>query len=478
MLTNCEINNFKLTRQIGSGAYGLVFHAVDLITENEYAIKAVVKDGSSNGTGGSDTAGPESDIKRSTMLQTQLYYYFKSFQNQIFLPTVDLDSIFALDSSQLKRAPHFREIVMHLRVHAHANVVTIHQVLESPLATFLVLDYCPRDLFTSIVDHQHFAKDPLLVKRVFLQLCSVLQHCHARGIYHCDIKPENILLDDHDNVYVCDFGLSTESPQLPANVCLGSSYYMAPERLSCPTSLKSSGPSGSTTDECSSQRSSSSTPSPPLFPTWAGDVWSVGIILINLTCIRNPWLKANQSEDSTFSYFVKDPQVLLKILPVSQQLYQILKDILRLDPATRASLDSIMDRVAHCTSFTTFGPLSEVASLDEIDQERFLSNPRALRIKQMLQNYHSDEEPAHFGPQMENDSEVTSEEEGYCQLFNGQFASTGIIGDKPLNFRKNQQQLQERGVPFELGINKLNLTKNASVMTNYSCHTGWPPQYR
>ncbi|CEP61978.1 putative serine/threonine protein kinase SKS1 LALA0_S04e04962g [Lachancea lanzarotensis] len=456
MLTNCQINNFKLTRQIGSGAYGLVFHAVDLITENEYAIKAVVKNGASR------------EIKQATMLQTQLYYYFKSFQNRLYLPAIALDSIISLTEEQLQRAPHYRELALHLQVHAHPNVVTVHQVLESPLATFLVLDYCERDLFTSIVDHQHFSNDGALVKRVFLQLCSVLQHCHARGVYHCDIKPENILLDAHDNIYLCDFGLSTRAEKLPANVSLGSSYYMAPERLSCPSSLQVDG----------------SAPATVLFPTWAGDVWSLGIILINLTCIRNPWLKAHQLEDNTFSYFVRDPKVLQKILPVSEQLFGILKDILQLDPVAREPLPSIMDRVSACTSFTVSGPLSHVAPLSDPEIHNYLTNYRGLTIQQMLHNYHSDEDLSRF----DNDTEATSEDDcSYQQRFGkARSSETKQSREQRSNETPYQDHQQNTlnpksfntnlatGLPIEFGLNVL--TKNMSVVTNYSADSRWQPQ--
>lgn len=453
MLTNCQINNFKLNRQIGSGAYGLVFHAVDVITENEYAIKAVVKN---------PVTGATPEIKRSTMLQTQLYYYFKSFQNRLFLPSIDLDSIRGLSEEQLERAPHFREIAMQLRVHAHPNVVTVHQVLESPLATFLVMDYYSRDLFTSIVDDQHFAGSGQLVKKVFLQLCSVLQHCHARGVYHCDIKPENILLDAEDNALLCDFGLSTLAERLPANACVGSSYYMAPERISCPSSVQAAGAA----DDAGAASA------PALFPTMAGDVWSLGVILINLTCIRNPWLKAHQLEDNTFGYFVRDPHVLFKILPVSQQLFDILMDILQLNPAERAPLSEIMDRVADCTSFTTSGPLSKVEPLSQYERQQFLITQKGLSIRQMLHHFHTDDESyKHVSPE-EDETEFTSEDECYRQLSSVDTTPTGSVD---VDQTSRAKRSNDAVLPSEFKVRYL--TTNMSTITNYSSHSRWLPQY-
>lgn len=336
MLKNCQINNFQFTSQIGSGAYGVVFKAVDITSDKVYAIKAVIKASSFNPVNSISATG---NIKKSNVLLTQLYHYFKTFQNKLFLPTTDLVSIQNLSQEQLQTSiPHYREIALHLKVQQHENIVTIHQVLESPLATFIVMDYYPTDLFTSIVENQHFNSDGLLVKKVYLQLCSALQYCHQRGVYHCDIKPENILLDNEDNIHLCDFGLATTADHLARNVYVGSSYYMAPERVLC------SNPND-------------------IFPTATGDIWSIGIILINLTCIRNPWSKAHQNEDKTFHYFMQDAAVLQKILPISDELFTLLSNVLKINPYERIDLTSLMYEVGRLTSLTKDGWLSNVPAL-------------------------------------------------------------------------------------------------------------------
>lgn len=439
MLNNCQINNFQITKQIGSGAYGVVFHAVDLVTENEYAIKAVMKgDGSGHG------------LKKSAVLQTQLYHYFKSFQNRLFLPAVNLESVLSLSEEDLNRAPHYREIMLQLLCHSHDNVVTIHQILESSLATFIVMDYYQMDLFTSIVDKQHFSCDGILVKKVFLQLCSVINHCHANGVYHCDIKPENILLDKDDNVRLCDFGLATTDPTVQANVCVGSSYYMAPERVSCPTSILHS---------LDNQDGN-------LFPTCKGDVWSLGIILINLTCVRNPWLKAHQNQDTTFSYFINDSTVLKKILPISEELFLIVEQVLRLDPWLRIDLTSLMEAVSTCRHFTVSGPLSTVACLTTEQFEYFVGGDESLRVKDMLRRYDDDNgyssENYDARPGYYSDDEV-----GYISSVD----TTPDISLAPCSAKS-----------ASLKIGYLNI--NLSTMTNYSQESradqrlsGWLPHY-
>ncbi len=44
--------------------------------------------------------------------------------------------------------------------------------------------------------------------RITRQLIEALSYTHARGVTHCDIKPNNILFDAFDNAMIADFGLA------------------------------------------------------------------------------------------------------------------------------------------------------------------------------------------------------------------------------------------------------------------------------
>jgi eukaryotic-like serine/threonine-protein kinase len=58
---------------------------------------------------------------------------------------------------------------------------------------------------------------------------------HQAGVIHRDLKPANVLIDDHDSVKICDFGLSAagqgDSRVTTTGFLVGTPTYMAPEQV-------------------------------------------------------------------------------------------------------------------------------------------------------------------------------------------------------------------------------------------------------
>ncbi|GAA5796969.1 hypothetical protein HPULCUR_002347 [Helicostylum pulchrum] len=231
------------------------------------------------------------------------------------------------------------EITVHSMLSGHANVLSLEKVVKEQDAVFIIMEYATHgDLFSLITSHDVIGKTKV-IRHLFLQILDAVQHCHHNLIAHRDLKPENILLLSNHRVKLADFGLTT-SQSISNEFNCGSSFYFSPE---C------QGFSISNT-EFKSVR---------YYDTISNDIWSLGVILINLVSGRNPWKKANM-QDAAFATFVKQPRKFFRtILPgISKSLDRILIRIFCLDPAKRITLFELRSMILSCRSFTTSIPVT------------------------------------------------------------------------------------------------------------------------
>ncbi|VDB88758.1 unnamed protein product [Peniophora sp. CBMAI 1063] len=231
-------------------------------------------------------------------------------------------------SAQRQRRLHLQEITLHELVSAHPHVVTLHRVIEEDGFTFIVMDYCPDgDLFSQILHHRRYLGHDALIKHVFLQLLDAVGYCHAMGVYHRDLKPENVLCFNSGlRLALTDFGLAT-TDRTSDEFRTGSVYHMSPE---CQGGAFA--PSGSY--------------SPPY-----NDIWSLGIILLNLITGRNPWKSASAS-DPTFQAYLQDPVGFLpSVLPISDEVNEIMLQTLDVNWRSRITLNELREAIKGVHTF-------------------------------------------------------------------------------------------------------------------------------
>ncbi|KAL5206803.1 hypothetical protein ABZP36_035012 [Zizania latifolia] len=133
-------------------------------------------------------------------------------------------------------APRVLREVAAMRRLRHPHVLRLHEVLATRARIYLVMELAPGgDLLSRLAALPRRRLPENAARRVFVQLVDALSYCHARGVAHRDVKPQNILLDGDGNLKVSDFGLSALPDSLHddgrLHTACGTPAYAAPEVL-------------------------------------------------------------------------------------------------------------------------------------------------------------------------------------------------------------------------------------------------------
>lgn len=156
-------------------------------------------------------------------------------------------------SSPERRARFHREALAASKLR-HPHVVSVYASGEQDGVLYIAMEYVAGEgLHSAIARRRHerdgvpdtepYAErgvtprlevdDPLVAARLVLQVARGLTHCHALGITHRDVKPQNILLDEHGEPRIVDFGLARDDSLAGLTVTgalAGTLHYMSPEQ--------------------------------------------------------------------------------------------------------------------------------------------------------------------------------------------------------------------------------------------------------
>jgi serine/threonine protein kinase len=166
-----------------------------------------------------------------------------------------------------------REISI-LRELNHKNVVELKDCVQEDGRLFLVFEFLDSDL-NKYMRSCNGMLSPLLVKSYLFQICRGLAFCHARGIMHRQLMPQNLLVSRDGRLKLAGFGLARAfcPPIRPLTHEVVTLWYRPPEILL-----------------------GSETYGPPM------DVWAVGTIFIEMVTKR-PLFPGDSEIDQLFKIF-------------------------------------------------------------------------------------------------------------------------------------------------------------------------------
>ncbi|MFI5057954.1 MAG: tetratricopeptide repeat protein [Candidatus Acidiferrales bacterium] len=126
----------------------------------------------------------------------------------------------------------FKQELILAREVTHRNVIRIFDLGQAKGFKFITMEFVEgRDLRAILRERGKLPPEETV--RIISQVCRALESAHAAGVVHRDLKPQNIMLDAKDRVYVMDFGIahSLETPGMTqTGALMGTPEYMSPEQ--------------------------------------------------------------------------------------------------------------------------------------------------------------------------------------------------------------------------------------------------------
>jgi serine/threonine protein kinase len=177
-----KLGRYEILSELGQGAMGVVYKAIDPLIDRVVAIKTIKFEGS-----------------REDCAQFEERFY-----------------------REAKSAGRLN----------HPHIVTIYDVGKSDSTAYIAMEYLQGRQLKDILD-VHTAMPVDTIVDIAAQIAEGLAYAHKNGIVHRDIKPANIMLVQGDKVKITDFGIArmSSSTGTLAGTVLGSPRYMAPEQV-------------------------------------------------------------------------------------------------------------------------------------------------------------------------------------------------------------------------------------------------------
>ncbi|KAF0698898.1 Aste57867_10498 [Aphanomyces stellatus] len=178
----------------------------------------------------------------------------------------------------------------------------------------MVFDFCPHgELLTALSSAKRFSEPQAL--RYLAQIAQSIDFLHMQHIAHRDISLENILLDAHHHVQLCDFGLACDSHGL-TNDPVGKLLYMAPEVLAGHH-----------------------------YHAKQADLWSLGVALFTMVVGHYPFHEASMYDPFYMAHARVGVACLVRkhnVSHLSVEMLALIGQLLAVDPVKRLTIRQVL----------------------------------------------------------------------------------------------------------------------------------------
>ena len=115
----------------------------------------------------------------------------------------------------------------------HPNIVKVYDVSVNDQLQYIVMEYVDGMTLREYLNERGGKLTSWETVHFISQILKALEHAHANGVVHRDIKPQNIMLLDNGQLRMMDFGIariSRAENQLLSGKTMGSVHYISPEQ--------------------------------------------------------------------------------------------------------------------------------------------------------------------------------------------------------------------------------------------------------
>ena len=199
----------------------------------------------------------------------------------------------------------------------HPNIVKVYDVSVNDQLQYIVMEYVDGMTLREYLNERGGKLTSRETVHFISQILKALEHAHANGVVHRDIKPQNIMLLDDGQLRMMDFGIariSRAENQLLSGKTMGSVHYISPEQAK-----------GDETD-CTS------------------DIYSVGVMMYEMLSGQLPF-DAEDAVEVAIKQISDQPKSLHEIAPqVPAALVEITEKAMAKLPQNRyASASEMLD---------------------------------------------------------------------------------------------------------------------------------------
>ncbi len=198
----------------------------------------------------------------------------------------------------------------------HPNIVAVHDVFEQDGRQAVVMQLVEGKSLRQVLDTQK-RLSPELTCHIGTCVAAALDHAHAAGFVHRDVKPGNIMMTSDGRVLLTDFGIakglqSAEADLTSDNIMMGTAKYLSPEQVR-----------GKKLDG-------------------RADLYSLGLVLYECLAGRVPFLGETDA-DTALARLQRDPTDLSRLrATLPTKLVVVIHQLLARNPAQRPASGSVL----------------------------------------------------------------------------------------------------------------------------------------